>query len=492
MAGLGQAGGGAGQRAAGICDNWTEGPTAGRRPVVRESDAVENARRALGAQLAACRRAAGRSQAELARLTAYSRSTVANVETGRQHVPRDFWAGADETLHAGGALTAAIDEIEAAVRREREEAARRARPFPLALAQAAGAVGPLGETAVVPGHGDDGLDVIAWAASGAREHAEKLAVTEIGPATVEQITADVVRLARAYVSAPPLPLFAGMHGALRRIQEALGRQAYPAQARDLNFLAGAVCGLMANASLDLGREEAADDLARAAWTHGRIIDHGPLMGWARGTQALAAIWDHRYPDAVRHAEDGLLHAPHGTGMVRLHAIHARALAANGDRAQARSAIAAAGQVRTDGSQDELHDGVGGEFAFDDAKLSYYQALTLVDAGDPAGAWSAGEAAIRLYERFPARARSYGCEALARVQLARAQLMSKKPDEAADTLGGVLTLDPQLRIGSLTQQLATCRQLLRAPAYRTSGTARQLDRQLAAFSGISAVQELPGG
>ena len=41
---------------------------------------------------------------------------------------------------------------------------------------------------------------------------------------------------------------------------------YPEQARDLNFLAGALCGLMANASLDLGREEAADDLARAAWT----------------------------------------------------------------------------------------------------------------------------------------------------------------------------------------------------------------------------------
>jgi hypothetical protein len=36
------------------------------------------------------------------------------------------------------------------------------------------------------------------------------------------------------------------------------------KARDLTFLAGALCGLMANASLDLGRDEAADDLARAA------------------------------------------------------------------------------------------------------------------------------------------------------------------------------------------------------------------------------------
>ena len=95
-----------------------------------------------------------------------------------------------------------------------------------------------------------------------------------------------------------------MHQALGRVQAALDLKAYPSQARDLNFLAGALCGLMANATLDLGREDAADDLARAAWTYGTVIDHGPLIGWARGTQALAAIWEHRYADAVGYAEDG--------------------------------------------------------------------------------------------------------------------------------------------------------------------------------------------
>ena len=57
---------------------------------MRESDTVESARRALGAQLATYRRAAGYSQAELASLVGYSRSTVANVETGRQHVAARF------------------------------------------------------------------------------------------------------------------------------------------------------------------------------------------------------------------------------------------------------------------------------------------------------------------------------------------------------------------------------------------------------------------
>jgi len=183
------------------------------------------------------------------------------------------------------------------------------------------------------GRGDDWLDVISLAASEAREHAEKTAITEIGPAAVEQFTADVIRLARAYVSAPAFPLFATMRRLLTQIQGALDHRTYPAQPRDLNFLAGALCGLMANASLDLGHQESADDLARAAWTYGRIIDHDPLIGWARGTQALAAIGDDRYLDATRHAEDGLLHAPAGAGAVRLHAIRARALSAHGDPAR---------------------------------------------------------------------------------------------------------------------------------------------------------------
>jgi hypothetical protein len=249
---------------------------------------------------------------------------------------------------------------------------------------------------------------------------------------------------------------------------------------------------MANASLDVGREEAADDLAHAAWTYGKIIDHGPVMAWARGTQALAAIWDQRYPDAVRHAEDGLSCESAGMGAMRLHAIHARALAADGDRAQARAAITAAESARADGRRDELHDGIGGEFAFDDAKLSYYQALTELDVEDPAQAERSAAGAVGLYQAVPARVRSYGCEALARVQLARAQLMTGKLDDAADALGGVLALDPERRISSLNEYLEACRQILADPVFRGSATARELDRQLAAFSAASTARVLPRG
>ena len=154
------------------------------------------------------------------------------------------------------------------------------------------------------------MDMVAAVAAQARDHAAHAAITGIGPGTVEQLTAEVIRLSRAYVTGSPLPLFTAMHQTLARVQVALDNRLYPAQARDLTFLAGALCGLMSNATLDLGLDQAADDLARAAWTYATVIDHAPLIGWARGAQALAAVWDHRYTDALSYTEDDHGRGPH--------------------------------------------------------------------------------------------------------------------------------------------------------------------------------------
>src|SRR6266511_3275007 len=86
-------------------------------------EAIAEARRQLGRHLAALRRAAGyNSQHDLAPLTFYGRSTIANVETGRQHARRAFWQRCDEVLGTGGVLAAGYDEIEAMMARQRDEA----------------------------------------------------------------------------------------------------------------------------------------------------------------------------------------------------------------------------------------------------------------------------------------------------------------------------------------------------------------------------------
>jgi len=456
---------------------------------VREPEAVTSARCALGIRLATYRRAAGLTQMDLASLIAFSRSTIANVETGRQHVPRDFWESADAAVNAGGVLVAGCDEMEAAARRAHvQPAASPAGSLTLPAVYIAGRPWP----APTPDGASTQADLIAAVANQARDHAARAAVTGIGPGTVEQLTAQVVRLARSYVAAPPLPLFAAMHQALAQVQAALEEKTHPPQARELNFLAGALCGLLANASLDLGRDDAADDLARAAWTYGTIIGHGPLVGWARGTQALAAIWDHRYADAAQYAEDGLRHLPKSMGAARLHAIRARALTGSRDFTEARAALQAVGEASTGHQPDQLHDRIAGEFAFDAAKLHYYEALVLTRAGHPAEAETAAAAAVGLYRAAPDRARSYGCEALAQAQLATARLMKGDDEGAAGAIAGLLRLEPARRISSLHDHVQACCDLLRGPAFRHSRTAAELEQQLAAFSAAGITPALPGG
>jgi Helix-turn-helix domain len=106
---------------------------------------ITAARRALGRLLAQYRVAAGLNQHQLAPLAHYGRSTIANVETGRQNVPRAFWQHCDDALRAQGQLIAASDRLEHLVRRQHQETARLAatdssgqRQSPEAAAVAAG------------------------------------------------------------------------------------------------------------------------------------------------------------------------------------------------------------------------------------------------------------------------------------------------------------------------------------------------------------------
>ncbi|WP_327652005.1 helix-turn-helix transcriptional regulator [Micromonospora aurantiaca] len=66
--------------------------------------------RTLGVRLAQLRRAAGYNQHSFAPLTGYARSTIANVETGRQRAPREFWQRCDELVGAAGSLLSLYDQ----------------------------------------------------------------------------------------------------------------------------------------------------------------------------------------------------------------------------------------------------------------------------------------------------------------------------------------------------------------------------------------------
>jgi hypothetical protein len=82
---------------------------------------LADARLALGQRLAALRHAAALNQMGLARRVVTSRSTVANVERGRQGGTRDFWTRCDDVLGADGVLLGEYDRIRILQRRHDRE-----------------------------------------------------------------------------------------------------------------------------------------------------------------------------------------------------------------------------------------------------------------------------------------------------------------------------------------------------------------------------------
>lgn len=86
-----------------------------------DSQVTSEARRLLGRRLAAYRSAAGYSQHQFAPLVRYTRSTIGNVETGKQKPPRGFWELCDELLSTGGVLAASHDAIQRRERRHQRE-----------------------------------------------------------------------------------------------------------------------------------------------------------------------------------------------------------------------------------------------------------------------------------------------------------------------------------------------------------------------------------
>jgi len=82
--------------------------------MAREPESVSAQRRELGSRLATFRRAEQLTQAQLAKVLHYERTSISHLEAGRQPAPRTFWKRADEVLNARGALLAAFDDLDRA------------------------------------------------------------------------------------------------------------------------------------------------------------------------------------------------------------------------------------------------------------------------------------------------------------------------------------------------------------------------------------------
>jgi hypothetical protein len=215
-------------------------------------------------------------------------------------------------------------------------------------------------------------EVVMAAAESARfgQFAEQ---SNVGPHTLEQFRADLARIVTTYPNRPVYPIFVELRALRNRAFELLEGRQYPEQSRELYLVTGVLCGVLANASFDLGWLAAAETQARTAFLCAELAGNNALRSWVRGTQSLVAYWDERPRAAVELAADGWRYVPEtGTARVRLASIEARAHARLRDQRATEKALARAEQAR---NEVRGPDNPGGMLAFPLAKQRFYAATT---------------------------------------------------------------------------------------------------------------------
>ncbi|QIS16418.1 MULTISPECIES: XRE family transcriptional regulator [Nocardia] len=330
------------------------------------------------------------------------------------------------------------------------------------------------------------------AAHEASEHAGQAESSNVGATTLEQLDADVTRIANDYVHIPPVPMMVEMLRVRRRVYRLLEGHQRPSDTSHLYLLAGSLSGLLANASTDLGYFDAAGEQVRAAWAYAELCGHNGLRAWTRGMHALIEYKSERPRRGVVLAQSGQEYAESATAKVRLLNIEARIWARLGNSADTHRCIVAADEAREIAETDTLHDEIGGVFGFNEAKSQYYAGATYINLGQAEPALAATRRAIELYSSGPTEQRSYGAESLARVDNAAAHLINGSLDGAAEVLQPVLGLAEDKRIAQLEERLTGVRRKIAGPAFRDAVEARRLDERIEEFCGSSAAKNIPPG
>jgi transcriptional regulator with XRE-family HTH domain len=329
------------------------------------------------------------------------------------------------------------------------------------------------------------------------DHAGQYEQPGLGDVTLEQLRADVMRLAQLCNTGEPLAVFLDARRVRDRIYRLLDRRLWPREQTDLYLLLGCLSGLMGVAANRLGYPDAAEELIRAGWAYANAIDHRPLLAHLRSQLAYVAYWRGRLVECHDQAASGLEYLSQGPLGARLHLWLAREAAGRGDADTVRQAIAAAHNAREGEYTDDLMQ-IGGEYFVPQAS-HYYEAGAAL-AGIP-GAESESaeelERAIGLYDASPEPGAIFSISGmtLTRINVAVVRLRSGALDAAESAFESVWSLSPALRVTTITTGLGVARGELAAPIFRGSAQARALGERIEEFvreSIVVGLHSLPGG
>jgi transcriptional regulator with XRE-family HTH domain len=386
------------------------------------SRVIVEARRRLGQRLAAKRQAAGYSQAAFAPLTGYSRSTLANVEIGRQHAPRDFWQRCDLSLGDGGAFTAGYDELEAVIRQEQEQAAGRLRAQRQARAAcwsspAPAPAGP-GGTGRAEAQPDDELDAL--------ELVRRVAASDVGEETVSRLEAAVDDLATSYPVTPPVELLRQVRQHLSFVARLIDARKTLREHQRLLVVGGWLSLLGATLDIDLKQRRVATARLQTAASLAEQTGHVEIAAWCLETRAWSSLTDGDYASALELSQAAQRLAPRGSSIrIQATAQEGRAWARLGRRRETYDALDRVARLVSPLPQPDRAEH---HYRYDPGKAVACTTTTLAWLHDPAAEGYARDVIRRLEAgertgKWPRRV------AAAQLDLGLALLAADKYDEA---------------------------------------------------------------
>jgi hypothetical protein len=316
---------------------------------------------------------------------------------------------------------------------------------------------------------------------------------------LDQLTADVRRLAADYISRPPIAVYRPLAELRHEVFELLDQRQRPAVLAPLYGIAGRLCALLAHASGDLGHRYASETHTRTAWLCADLAEDDGLRSFVRWVQSNAAYWAGDHRRAAQVAQAGQRHATTGSSLLRLASQEARAWAAAGDareveRALATAAAAAERQAAGAGSGDGRDDAdEAGVFRFDPGKAAYYASEVRLSLGGEPNARLAvrdAEESLRLFADGPDEQRAPEFVAAAQLDLTGAHLALGALDGAAEQLRAVLRLPVESRTTPIIGRVASVGETLTSARFARSPVTAELVDELAVFRAYPAQHELP--
>lgn len=308
----------------------------------------------------------------------------------------------------------------------------------------------------------------------------------LGDLVLEGMRIKVQSLAADYVHRPMVPVIEDLVS-LRDDLFAHLAHPDPGQSRELYLLAGLSCGILGHASGNLGFLGSAHDQIQTAVICAEKAGHPGLAAWAIGVRALQSEWNGRPRDSlglVARAQKELARSGAGAGAggataAWLAAVEARAWGRLGHRDAATEALATAALCADRATGEDELSGIGGVLAFPRSKQQYYAAVVSRRCGDPTRAERYALEAVTGYETGPTAARSYGDEALARVELALARTVGRQPDleGAADALRQARDIASHTKLAALAEPLRELGARLSMPRLRAAAVAAQLRHEI---------------